>query len=94
MNDRAGIADLDVATYFGMDRWFRVVPLEYGPLPRFEEREIGADDEFVVSVDYRGITRRNRVVEFVKPRWRRSGGLFPLLVGGRSEGVGSRWPNS
>lgn len=65
----SGIADLEVATYFGMDRWFRVAPLEYGPLPRFEEREIGADDEFVVSVDYRGITRRNRRDGGSMPEW-------------------------
>jgi uroporphyrinogen decarboxylase len=67
--DESGIADLDVARYFGLERWFEFVPLEYGPWPRFDERELSSDGEYVVSVDYRGITRRNRRDRGSMPEW-------------------------
>jgi len=60
--EESGISDLDPATYFGYDPDFLPVPVtpEYGPFPRFEERVLKEDAEFVVFTDSRGITMRNR----------------------------------
>jgi len=56
----SGIADLDLARYFGYDADFRSVPAEMGPLPHFDYQVIREDADFVVAVDWRGITMRNR----------------------------------
>jgi len=55
-----GDAKLDVARHFGFDPFFAVVPAEYGPFPHFESRKLSEDAEFVVSTDWRGLTRRQR----------------------------------
>lgn len=57
----SGIADLNVTTHFEFEPFFKVAPMEYGPCPHLERREISRDSEFVVSTDYRGITMRNRL---------------------------------
>jgi len=56
----SGIADLDLVKYFGYDIGFLCVPAEMGPLPHFEQKVIEENADFVVSVDWRGITMRNR----------------------------------
>ncbi len=56
----SGVADLDVAKHFGFETFLQGVPAECGPFPRFEERVVREDAEFVVSTDWRGITMRNR----------------------------------
>ena len=56
----SGDPDLDVADRFGFDRDFVRLPLELGPLPRFEERVLAEDEAFITSMDYRGLTKRNR----------------------------------
>ncbi|MBL8029245.1 MAG: hypothetical protein JNL74_22680 [Fibrobacteres bacterium] len=56
----SGIADLNPAEYFGYDKDFAVVPVEYGPCPHFEKRIISEDSEYIISYDYRGLTMRNR----------------------------------
>jgi uroporphyrinogen decarboxylase len=65
----SGIRDLDVQVYFGMDPWFDVVPLEWGPCPAFDDTVIREDEEFVISRDYRGITLRNRRDGASMPEW-------------------------
>ena len=67
----SGIADLDLARYFGCDRDFIIIPAEMGPLPHFEQKVLSEDAHFVVSIDYRGITMRNRrdshsIPEFIR----------------------------
>lgn len=57
----SGIADLDLARYFGFDASFQVVPLAYGPFPAFESIVLEQDDQFVVSRNERGIVVRNRL---------------------------------
>lgn len=54
---------------FGLEVFFQNVPVEYGPCPRFEHKEISRDSEFIVSIDYRGITMRNRVDGNSMPEW-------------------------
>lgn len=56
----SGLADLDPARVFGYDPGFDIVPAEYGPLPHFETRIIEESDEYVVSMDFRGLLLRNR----------------------------------
>jgi uroporphyrinogen-III decarboxylase len=58
--EESGIADLDVEKHFGFELLYHIVPAEYGPLPHFQEKILREDDEHVVSVDWRGITMRNR----------------------------------
>ncbi|MDD4890630.1 MAG: uroporphyrinogen decarboxylase family protein [Phycisphaerae bacterium] len=66
----SGIADLGVQKYFGLDPWFRGVPCSgFGPWPHFPEREISRTADFVISTDYRGITRRNRLDGACMPEW-------------------------
>ncbi len=65
----SGIRDLDVSAYFGLDPWFEVPPLEWGPFPHCDEAVISEDAEFVVSRDYRGITVRNRRDGASMPEW-------------------------
>jgi hypothetical protein len=65
----SGIPDLDVQRHFGLDDFFVTLPVELGPLPRFEERIVAEDEEFVTSVDYRGITVRNRRDGASMPEW-------------------------
>ena len=42
---------------------------EYGPFPRFESNILSQDDEFVVKVDWRGITLRDRRDAGSMPEW-------------------------
>ena len=65
----SGIADLEVGRYFGLDPYFEVAPLEYGPWPRFEPEVLREDGEWVWSTDYRGITMRNRRDLGSMPEW-------------------------
>jgi hypothetical protein len=65
----SGIEDLDVKRHFGLSDFFVLPPIEYGPFPRFEERVLKEDDEFITSVDYRGITVRNRRNGTSMPEW-------------------------
>jgi hypothetical protein len=65
----SGIADLDVAEYFGLESFFVGPPIEYGPFPRFETRVVAKNEEFVTSIDYRGITLRNRRDGASMPEW-------------------------
>lgn len=53
----------------GLEPGFQVAPLEYGPFPHFEPRRISEDAEFVVSTDWRGITRRDRRGGGSMPEW-------------------------
>jgi hypothetical protein len=64
-----GISDLDVAEYFGLEPFFSRVPLEYGPLPHFEECCIEENGEFVVKKNWRGIIRRERRDGLSMPEW-------------------------
>lgn len=65
----SGLADLNLRKYFGFEPFFRVVPAEYGPYPHFEKKIISEDAEFVVSVDFRGIVRRDRRDGGSMPEW-------------------------
>lgn len=56
----SGIADLDLAKYFGYDAGFLCVPAEMGPLPHFEYTVLEENADFVTAIDWRGITMRNR----------------------------------
>ena len=58
--EESGIADLNLAEYFGYDRGFLQVPVEYGPFPHFEEEVYEDDGESWTYRDWRGITMRNR----------------------------------
>lgn len=66
----SGIADLKPGVFFGLDPYFESVPASgFGPWPHFPERVIREDAEFVISADYRGITRRNRRDHGSMPEW-------------------------
>jgi uroporphyrinogen decarboxylase len=67
--EESGIADLDVAAHFGLDPFFCVPRLEMGPFPHFEQKTICEDEEFVTTVDYRGILRRDRRDGASMPEW-------------------------
>ncbi len=56
----SGIPDLDVAKYFNYDHDFLELSVEYGPFPHFESKVLSEDSEYVLGVDFRGITTRNR----------------------------------
>lgn len=61
--EESGIRDLDgskLCERFGFEPFFQVPPIEMGPWPHFAQKTLHEDDEFVVSVDWRGITMRNR----------------------------------
>jgi uroporphyrinogen decarboxylase len=66
----SGIADLDTWRYFGFEPFFHVPPAHMGPVPSFDYKLISETDEFVVSIDWRGITTRNR----------RDGGSMPEFI--------------
>jgi len=57
--EESGIADLDVAAYFGFEPTFHVVQTNMGMCPVFEDVTIEEDDTFRTWIDYRGITIRN-----------------------------------
>jgi uroporphyrinogen decarboxylase len=65
----SGLRDLEVATYFGLDPYFSVAPVAYGPWPHFPSQVIREDAEWVFSSDYRGITMRNRRDLGSMPEW-------------------------
>ena len=68
----SGIADFDwgkLIDGFGFEPFFQWVPLEYGPCPHFEHKVLQEDAEFVVSLDWRGITMRNRRDGHSMPEW-------------------------
>jgi len=65
----SGIEDLDLAKYFGYDAGFRIITAEMGAFPHFDQVVLREDDEFIVSIDYRGITMRNRRDSHSMPEW-------------------------
>lgn len=65
----SGIADLDVNKYFDFEPFFQWVPLEYGPLPHFDEKTIEETPEYVISTDWRGITVRRTRDSHSIPEW-------------------------
>jgi len=65
----SGLADLDVYRYFGFEPFASVVNVEYGPLPHFESKILSQDNEFVVRIDWRGITLRDRRDRGSMPEW-------------------------
>jgi len=67
--EESGIADLDPAVYFGLEPYFQVVPIEYGPWPHVEPRVLRQDADWIVSTDFRGITMRNRRDGASMPEW-------------------------
>jgi len=58
--EESGISDLNVATYFGYDPGFDIVPIEYGPYPHFPSAMLEEGEEYIVYTDWRGLTVRNR----------------------------------
>ncbi len=58
--EESGIADLDLAEYFGYDPGFLQAPVESGPFPHFEHEVYEDDGESWTYRDWRGITMRNR----------------------------------
>ena len=58
--DESGRREFDVAREFGYDLDFAIPRIESGPFPHFEAKTIADEGETVVSVDWRGITMRNR----------------------------------
>jgi uroporphyrinogen decarboxylase len=67
--EETGIQDLDPCAYFDLDPFFECAPLEMGPVPHFDPVVVRQDDEFIVSIDYRGITTRNRRDGASMPEW-------------------------
>ena len=67
--EESGIGDLDPATYFSLEPYFEVAPIEYGPWPHVERRVLREDADWVVSTDFRGITMRNRRDGLSMPEW-------------------------
>ena len=65
----SGLADLDIGRYFELEPFGHVAPLEYGPYPGFEQRVIREDADFVYSLDWRGIVRRDRRDGGSMPEW-------------------------
>jgi hypothetical protein len=58
--DESGIADLELATFFGYDRGFLEAPVQLGPWPHFETTTLEEGEEYHTYVDWRGITMKNR----------------------------------
>ena len=56
----SGNPSLDPATVFGYDSSFAIPRLESGPFPHYEKKILADERETVVSLDWRGITMRNR----------------------------------
>lgn len=59
----SGIVDLSepvLRDYFGFEPFFQNVPMELGPFPPFASRVLEETEDFIVSVDGRGIRVRNR----------------------------------
>jgi len=65
----SGLADLSLYHYFGFEPFAHEINVEYGPLPHFDTTILSQDDEFVVSVEWRGITRRDRRDYGSMPEW-------------------------
>ena len=65
----SGIKNLNLTEYFAFEPFFRELDLEYGPFPRFQEKVIKEDKEFIFSRDYRGITVRRRRDGMSMPEW-------------------------
>jgi hypothetical protein len=88
----SGLDDLDVGTYLGLDPHFRVAPIAYGPWPHLEPEILEENEEFVFSLDYRGITMRNRRDLGSLPEWIRHP-LPRARTGGatRRRGSAGRW---
>jgi uroporphyrinogen decarboxylase len=59
-----------VGRYFGLEPFFQIVPAHMGAFPGFEHKVLSETEEFVVSIDWRGITARNR----------RDGGSMPEFL--------------
>ena len=66
----SGIADLDTWRYFGFEPFFHCVPAHMGPFPGFASKVLEETEEFVISLDWRGIVARNR----------RDGGSMPEFM--------------
>ncbi len=56
----SGISDLDLSRHFGLEPFFHCVPAHMGPMPGFEPKILEENEEFVVSLDWRGMVVRNR----------------------------------
>ncbi len=67
--EESGIEDLNICNYFGYEPGFMNVPINMGTLPAFETKVIEENDEFVVSIDGRGIIMRNRRDGNSMPEW-------------------------
>jgi hypothetical protein len=59
--EESGIEDLNIYNYFGYEPSFMSVPIDMGPLPAFENKVIEENDDFVISIDGRGITMRGYI---------------------------------
>jgi len=64
-----GIADLDPCRHFGFEPFNNFINVEYGMFPHFERKVLSEDDEFIVSIDWRGITRRDQRNSNSMPDW-------------------------
>jgi uroporphyrinogen decarboxylase len=67
--EESGIADLDVRDYFGFEPYANHLHVELGPWPHFEQKVLRQDNEFVVSVEWRGMTVRNRRDQMSMPEF-------------------------
>ena len=56
----SGDPSLDPAIALGYDSSFAIPRLESGPFPHYENKIIADEGETIVSLDWRGITMRNR----------------------------------
>ena len=65
----SGIADLDPCQYFGFEPFENRIQVQDGPWPHFAYKILSEDDQFIVSVDWRGITMRNRRDHGSMPDW-------------------------
>ena len=65
----SGIADLDPSAYFGYDTGFIPVPMDQGVFPHFPGKILEEDEKFIVGMDFRGITVRNRRDGGSMPEW-------------------------
>ena len=67
--EESGISDLNLYDYFGFEPFFQLAWAECGPFPHFEHKVIEENEKFVISIDSRGITTRNRRDGESMPEW-------------------------
>jgi hypothetical protein len=65
----SGLSREAMAEHLGLQPFFQTVPVEYGPFPHFAKTIVEQNDEFVVSIDWRGITTRARRDGRSMPEW-------------------------